>query len=58
MYSQIVENTAYESKSIILVIGEKFKYMISYGKAYRAKKKVLEMRWGTYEASDDNLPAC
>jgi hypothetical protein len=53
-----VENTAYESKSIILVIGEKFKYMISYGKAYRAKKKVLEMRWGTYEASDDNLPAC
>jgi hypothetical protein len=54
--SQIVENPAFESKSIILAIEEKFRYHISYGKAYVAKKKVMEMRWGTYEASYDNLP--
>ena len=57
MYSQIVDNRAYEPKSIIYAIEEKFKYQISYGKAYRVKKKVLEMRWGTYEASYHNLPA-
>jgi hypothetical protein len=57
MYSQIVENPAYEPKSIICTIEEKFRYRISYGKAYRAKKKVTEMRWGTYEASYNNLPA-
>jgi hypothetical protein len=50
MYSQIVGNPAYEPKSIICVIEEKFRYRISYGKAYRAKKKVIEMRWGTYKA--------
>jgi hypothetical protein len=42
--------------SIILAIEEKFRYQISYGKSYMAKKKVIEMRWGTYEASYDNLP--
>jgi hypothetical protein len=31
--------------------------MISYDKAYMVKKKVVEMRWGTYEASYDNFPA-
>jgi hypothetical protein len=39
-----------------LAIEEKFRFHISYGKAYMAKKKVIEMRWGTYEASYDNLP--
>jgi hypothetical protein len=38
-----------------LAIVEKFRYPISYGKAYMAKKKVMEMKWGTYEASYDNL---
>jgi hypothetical protein len=57
MYSQIVENPTYEPKSIICAIEEKFRYKISYGKAYRVKKKVMEMRWGTYEASYNNLPA-
>jgi hypothetical protein len=51
-----VENPAFEPKSIILAIEEKFRYHISYGKAYMAKKKVMEMRWRTYEASYDNLP--
>jgi hypothetical protein len=39
-----------------LAIKKKFRYQISYGKAYMVKKKVLEMRWRTYEASYDNLP--
>jgi hypothetical protein len=56
MFAKIVENPVFEPKSIILAIEEKFKYNISYGKAYMAKKKVMEMRWGTYEESYDNLP--
>jgi hypothetical protein len=46
----------YVPKSIILAIEEKFRYQISYGKTYMEKKKVMKMRWGTYEASYDNLP--
>jgi hypothetical protein len=56
MFAKIAENPAIEPKSIILAIEEKFRYHISYGKAYIAKKKVMEMGWGTYEASYDNLP--
>jgi hypothetical protein len=56
MFAKIVENLAYEPKSIILAIKKKFRHQISYGKAYMVKKKVLEMRWRTYEASYDNLP--
>jgi hypothetical protein len=56
MFAKIVENPAFEPKSIILAIEEKFRYHISYGKAYMAKTKVMEKRWGTYEASYDNLP--
>jgi hypothetical protein len=55
MHSQIVENPSYEPKSIICASEEKFTYMICYGKAYRAKKKVMEMRWCTYEESYNNL---
>jgi hypothetical protein len=55
MFVKNVENPAFESKFIILAIEEKFRYQISYGKAYMAKKKVMLMRWGTYEASYDNL---
>jgi hypothetical protein len=51
MFPKIVKNLAYEPKSIILAIEEKFRYQISYGKAYMGKKKVMEMSWGTYEAS-------
>jgi hypothetical protein len=56
MFAKIVENPAFEPMSIILAIEKKFRYHISYGKTYMAKKKVVEMRWGTYEASYDNLP--
>jgi hypothetical protein len=44
LFAKIVENPSYESKSIILAIEEKFRYQISYGKAYVTKKKVMEMR--------------
>jgi hypothetical protein len=43
MFAKIVENPAFEPKSIILAIEEKFRYHISYGKAYMAKKKVMEI---------------
>ncbi|WVZ85290.1 LOW QUALITY PROTEIN: hypothetical protein U9M48_032235 [Paspalum notatum var. saurae] len=56
MYSKIVNNPEYEPKAIINSIEDDFQYKISYSKAYRAKQKVLEMRWGTYEASYHNLP--
>ncbi|WVZ73043.1 hypothetical protein U9M48_021398 [Paspalum notatum var. saurae] len=56
MYSKIVNNPGYEAKSIINSIDDDFQYKISYSKAYMAKQKVLEMRWGTYEASYHNLP--
>jgi hypothetical protein len=48
MFAKIVENPAYEPKSIIFAFEEKFRYQISYGKAYMTKKKVIEMMWGTY----------
>jgi hypothetical protein len=39
MFAKIVENPAFEPDSIILAIEEKFRYHISYGKAYMAKKR-------------------
>jgi hypothetical protein len=45
MYPTIVKCTSYEPKAITSAIEEKFGYTISYGKAYQAKKKVLEHRW-------------
>ncbi|WVZ88790.1 hypothetical protein U9M48_035264 [Paspalum notatum var. saurae] len=56
MYSKIVNNPGYEVKAIINSIEDDFQYKITYSKAYRAKQKALEMRWGAYEASYHNLP--
>jgi hypothetical protein len=58
MYGSIVDNLSYEPKSIIRYIQEKYKYTISYSKAWSAKQKVLEMRCGTFEAAYayDNVP--
>jgi hypothetical protein len=50
----IVDNL-YEAKSIIRYTQEKYKYTISYGKAWSAKQKVLEVRFGTFEAAYDNI---
>jgi hypothetical protein len=57
MHSTIVKCTSYEPKAIIGVNEETFRYTIRYGNAYNAKKKVLEHRWGTYEASYHNFPS-
>nr|ABA96424.2 transposon protein, putative, Mutator sub-class [Oryza sativa Japonica Group] len=56
MYSSVVGNIGFEPKSVIRHIENKFKYTISYAKAWRAKQKIIEMRYGTFEASYDNLP--
>jgi hypothetical protein len=56
MYGMIVENMSFEPKSIIRHIQEKYKYTISYSKAWSAKQKVFEMRFGTFEAAYDNVP--
>ena len=56
MYGLIMDNLNYEPKMIVRHIEQTYQYTISYLKAWRAKQKVFEMRFGTYEASYDNLP--
>jgi hypothetical protein len=56
MYPHIVKTPEFAPKAIIGAIEETFGYTICYDKAYQAKKKVLEHRWGTYKASYHNLP--
>lgn len=55
MYAHVIDNLTYEPRSIIRHIEETYKYTISYAKAWRAKQKIIEMRFGTYEVSYDNL---
>ena len=55
MYARIVDNIRFEPKSIVNTIEEDFKYTISYSKAWKAKQKVIETRFGSYEASYENL---
>ena len=55
MYGLIIDKMDYEPRLIIRHIEQTFHYTISYVKAWRAKQKVFEMRFGTYEASYDNL---
>ena len=52
----ILDKMDYEPALIIRDIEQNFQYVISYAKVWRAKQKVFEMRFGTYEASYDNLP--
>jgi hypothetical protein len=55
MYGVIVVNLSFEPKSIIRHIHEKYKYTISYGKAWSAKQKVLKMRFSMFKAAYDNI---
>jgi hypothetical protein len=55
MYAAIVDNLNYEPRSIIRQIEQDFQYKISYAKAWRAKQKAIVRRFGTFEASYDNL---
>ena len=56
MYRFIMDNLNYEPKMIVRHIEQTYQYTISYLKAWWAKQMVFEMRFGTYEASYDNLP--
>ena len=56
MYGVILDKIDYEPKLIIWDIDDRFQYKISYAKVWRAKQKVFEMTFCTYETSYDNLP--
>ena len=56
IYGLIMDNLNYEPKMIVQHIEQTYQYTISYLKAWRAKQRVFEMRFGTCEASYDNLP--
>ena len=51
MYGVILDKINYEPALIIRDIKQNFQYVISYAKVWRAKQKVFEMRFVTYEAS-------
>ena len=51
-----MDNLRYEPRSIIRAIEQRFQYTINYAKAWRAKQKAIEMRFGTYEDSYHNIP--
>jgi len=56
IYGLIMDNLNYEPKMIVRYIEKTYQYTISYLNAWRTKQKVFEIRFGTYEASYDNLP--
>jgi len=56
IYGMVMDKMHLEPKMIIRHIQRKFHFNISYAKAWRAKHRVFERRFGTYEASYDNLP--
>src|SRR4029079_15513742 len=55
IYRLIMDNLNYEPKMIVRHIEQTYQYTISDLKAWRAKQKVFEMQFSTYEASYDNL---
>ena len=56
IYGLIMDNLNYEQKMIVRHIEQTYQYTITYLKTWWTKQKVFEMRFGTYEASYDNLP--
>lgn len=55
LYSEIVECKAIEVKAIQKKFFVRLKYNISYGKAWRAKQKALETRFGSYFDAYDSV---
>ena len=55
MYSEIVEKKDMEAKHIQVAVKARFKYDITYGKAWRAKNRAMEDRFGTFIDSYDNV---
>ena len=47
IYGLIMDNLNYEPKMIVRHIERTYQYTISYLKAWRAKQRVFEMRFGT-----------
>uniref|UniRef100_I1R376 Transposase MuDR plant domain-containing protein n=1 Tax=Oryza glaberrima TaxID=4538 RepID=I1R376_ORYGL len=56
VYSKVVRKTSLSPFTIMHDVEKEYGYEISYDKAWRAKQKALEMRFGTYEDSYHNLP--
>jgi hypothetical protein len=56
MFGEIVQKKDMEAKHIQIAMSQRYKYDITYAKAWRAKQKAMEMRFGTFEAAYDNLP--
>ena len=56
IYGLVIKKMHLEPKMIIQHVQRKYHFTISYAKAWRAKHRVFERRFGTYEASYDNLP--
>ena len=54
-YTQIVTSKAMEVSSLQEKVRAKFQYSISYGKAWRAKQRALEIRFGTFVDSYDSV---
>ncbi|XP_051222202.1 uncharacterized protein [Lolium perenne] len=55
LYKEIVENKVMGVKAIQQRVHLKYKYVISYGKAWRAKQTALEMRFGTFLDAYDGV---
>ena len=54
-YTEIVEGKAMEVKAIQTKVFVRFNYNISYGKAWRAKQRVMETRFGSYFDAYDSV---
>ena len=55
MYTEIVEKKDMEAKHIQTAVKVRWNYDIPYGKAWRAKQKAMEERFGTFFDSYDNV---
>lgn len=55
MYSEIINKRDLECSWIQKSVAKKFKYDVTYQKAWQAKQMALEKRWGSYEVSYCNL---
>ena len=54
LFSEIVRKKDMTARSIQLAVKSRWKTKILYGKAWRAKQKALEMRFGTFYDAYDN----
>jgi len=55
LYNEIVEKKAMEVKAIQDTVKTRYKYSISYGKAWKAKQRALEQRFGSFLDAYDNV---